>query len=400
MMDLNKLITYGTTFGSLALGWVGGVGRIVETAFLETVELCIDGDSYDVEVGDELDLENIFPPIVDGISKYYIGAVDREGNKKNVIKRYNVVLSTEDKTWYSFLGKIPIKISVGSRAKPSAGQGAVERMAIIQFIRGSLKIENIWEKLLSHKPRGEAEKGLCKNCFGNQDFSEIVYPLLPNLKQVTVCTHGKKDSKWVWNQEVEELFEEVRKFMKAEEWYKQKNIPWRFGILLHGVPGNGKSEFIRALQEEHSLDLCGLTSEKDSLQKDTSGNLFVIEDYDSIFSGRENKSMSKKGDFADLLKIIDKHEGLVVITTNKLEVIDKALGLPENGKSTRPGRLHRVVEMKNPSESVRQKLIEKIVGASFVPDLLEKTKNDTYAQIVDSCAKEALNHFWNNTSTG
>lgn len=395
-MDLSKLLTYGTTIGSFAIGWVGGIGRIVETAFLETIELCIDGDSYDVEVGDELDLENIFPPIVDRISKYYIGLIDRDNSKKNVIKRYNVVLSTEDKVWYSFFGKVPIKVSVGCRAKPSAGQGAVERVATIQFVRGSLKIEEIWEKLLSHKPRGETQKNLCKQCFGNQDFSEIVYPVLPILKETTVCTHGKKESKWLWNPEVNDLLAEVDRFLKSEEWYKQKNIPWRFGILLHGVPGNGKSEFIRALQEEHSLEICGLTSEKDNLQKDTAGDLFVIEDYDSIFNGRKNESLSKKGDFADLLKIIDKHEGLVVVTTNKLEVIDKALGLPENGKSTRPGRIHRVLEMKNPSKEVREKLLTKIVGPGEHSHLLEETNNHTYAQFVDHCAKEALDNFWNN----
>jgi hypothetical protein len=400
-MDLNKMITYGTTLGSIALGWVGGIGRVVETAFLETIELCIDGDSYDVEVGDELDLENIFPPIVDRISKYYIGAVDREGNKQNVIKRYNVVLSTEDRVWYSFVGKVPIKISVGSRSKPSAGQGAVERVALIQFPRGCLKTKDIWKLLLEHKPRAETQKGLCKQCFGNQDFSEIVYPVLPNLKEIILCTHGKKQSKWVWNKEVEDLLEEVRRFLKAEEWHKEKNIPWRFGILLYGTPGNGKSEFIRALQEEHGLDLCGLASEKDTLQKDSQGNLFVIEDYDSIYNGRENKSLSKKGDFADLLKIIDKHEGLVVITTNKLEVIDKALGIPEKGRSSRPGRLHRVLEMGNPTEDVKQQLAKKIFPQNKdFSKILNEAINDTYAQFIDRCAKEALEDFWNNKSTG
>lgn len=397
-MELNKLLTYGTTVGSLALGWVGGIKNLFETAVLESVELCIDGDTYDVEVGDELDLENIFPPVGEGASKYYIGAINKSKDKKHVIKRYNAVLNDEEKSWYSFVNKIPVRISVGARSKPSAGQNAVERIALIQFPRGLLRKEVIWDKLLTHIEKPPTNRQVCKLCFGNSDFSEIVYPNLPLLKTSVVCTHLDKEEKWFWNSEVETLLAEVRRFMKSKEWFIRKNIPWRFGILLHGIPGNGKSEFINAIEEEHDLSRCSLVSEKDSLQKDSDGNLFVIEDYDSVFNGRQNKSLNKKGDFSDLLQIFDSHRGIAIITTNDLSCIDKALGIPESdGRSSRPGRINRVVNMINPNNETKVKIARKIFGAEKeIEGVLQNAHNDTYAQFVDRCSSIALKEFWDN----
>ena len=171
------------------------------------------------------------------------------------------------------------------------------------------------------------------------------------------------------------MVEEARFWKQNEAWYRQRNIPWRRGWLLYGPPGTGKTALIRAVAEDLDLpvfiyDLASMHNVE--LQDEWSKMLSqvpcmaVIEDVDSVFHGRENVVSKEQQTltFDCLLNCLDgvqRANGLfVAVTTNHLERIDPALGCPQDGISTRPGRIDRTLRMGCLDENARIKIASRI----------------------------------------
>ncbi|KAJ9090900.1 hypothetical protein QFC20_007783 [Naganishia adeliensis] len=53
----------------------------------------------------------------------------------------------------------------------------------------------------------------------------------------------------------EKLKRDMAEFLQGEEWYRDRGIPWPRGILLHGVPGSGKTSLIHGLASTCGLDI-------------------------------------------------------------------------------------------------------------------------------------------------
>ena len=136
------------------------------------------------------------------------------------------------------------------------------------------------------------------------------------------------------------MVEEVRRWLKSEDWHKARGIPWRRGWLLHGGPGTGKTSLVRAIAEDFDLpvyvfDLATLFNNE--LQIEWQKMLSCVpcvalfEDIDAVFEGRENK-VGGHLTFDCLLNCVDGIERtdgvLLVITTNHLDRLDAALGVP------------------------------------------------------------------------
>jgi hypothetical protein len=138
--------------------------------------------------------------------------------------------------------------------------------------------------------------------------------------------------------------------------------------------------------------------------------LALIEDVDAVFHGRDNVLGDSGGglSFDCLLNCLSGVEGadgvLVVVTTNKPDLLDAALGRAdgERGVSTRPGRLDRVVRLGPLDEAGRRHLAGRILADC--PDEIERLvaagAGDTGAQFQERCAQIALADYWAKVGRG
>lgn len=223
------------------------------------------------------------------------------------------------------------------------------------------------------------------------------------------------DSLYV-NEDMRDLNIKIKRWFDNKEWFFDRGIQWKRGVLLHGEPGTGKTSFITALAEAYKVplyifDLSTFTNEDlekkwEQLKNDTP--CFVLfEDFDSVFNGRDfaqptSTMMSKPVSFDCVLNILDgavKFDGIVTfITTNEIKKIDPALGGGMNGKKARPGRIDYVYEMQPLDDKGRRFIAESIVYGfegceETVNKLVEESKDLTPAQFKDKCIDIALEKY-------
>lgn len=162
-----------------------------------------------------------------------------------------------------------------------------------------------------------------------------------------VLNVGKKrsmESLFLPSKEKTELLDLIETFLKEDTKteYEKYGIPYKCNILLHGVPGTGKTSTIHCIaslinsdigiiQFNRQIDDIHLTKAINSMTRLDNCKILVLEDIDSIFSDDRKAHDSTKNSvtLSGLLNFLDglmRNEGTIVfITTNRKEVLDEAV---------------------------------------------------------------------------
>lgn len=212
--------------------------------------------------------------------------------------------------------------------------------------------------------------------------------------------------------EASEARKDFRRWCQLKQWYLDRGIPWRRGHLYYGPPGTGKTALVRALAQEadmpvYAYDLSTLSNDEFRYtwmeMQESAPCIALIEDIDGVFHGRENVLANLEGMRASLtfdcllnaLGGIQTADGIfVVITTNKPETLDDALGRPDdNGTMSRPGRLDRSFCLPAPGDAARASIIKRICNTVTKHDLV-CTAEMTAAQVTEWAISKALKDTW------
>jgi transitional endoplasmic reticulum ATPase len=156
------------------------------------------------------------------------------------------------------------------------------------------------------------------------------------------------------------LIEDVQGFFDNQALYKQFAVPWKRGVILHGVPGNGKTVSIKALMNalnERSEPVASLyvksfetncNTEQYSIRaifmmaRSMAPCLLIFEDLDSLVND------DIRSYFLNEVDGLESNDGILMIgSTNHLDQLDPAI-------SKRPSRFDRKYHFKLPGMEERR----------------------------------------------
>ena len=174
----------------------------------------------------------------------------------------------------------------------------------------------------------------------NRDVNRkyIEYNTLNIMGGFTQSTKFKRNLNTIYLENKNKIFESINVWKNSEEFYRERGIPYKLGILLYGEPGTGKSSLVHAIASELNKDVIVLTagailngklSRYNTACCDTPP-IIVIEEIDTIVNSRQNELGEKeKVILSELLNFLDGPSSpdscVVIATTNHIEKLDPAI---------------------------------------------------------------------------
>ena len=151
--------------------------------------------------------------------------------------------------------------------------------------------------------------------------------------------------------EKQEIFDYIDAWVESENYFYERGINHKIGILLYGDPGTGKTTFAKVLATKYNMSLLKLSLNnlskiivKEDFWEQIEQSIVVLEDIDVLVSKRgESVTSEDKENFQALLQLLDGinscKKTIFLATTNYIDKLDSAL--------IRDGRFDIKIEMKN-----------------------------------------------------
>lgn len=175
------------------------------------------------------------------------------------------------------------------------------------------------------------------------------------------------------------LLADMERFLKGEQWYKDRHVPWRRGYLFYGPPGAGKSSAVLALASHFAIPVYvlqfGGAMDDESLPKIVKkvggqNSIVLLEDVDNSLAGVRKGSGSKSDGgqtsavtLSGLLNALDglwAPQGVMyIMTTNHKDRLDPAL--------TRPGRVDYRLKFDLASQEQARSMFLHLYGLEQMP---------------------------------
>lgn len=156
--------------------------------------------------------------------------------------------------------------------------------------------------------------------------------------------------------ESEAICKHIDNFISNIDFYKSKQINYKTGILLYGIPGTGKSSLVKAIASKYNRSICQINvgnldkivlSDVTAMinAEETEKYIVLLEDIDTLTLKRED-IQKNGGSYEDILnglmQFLDSNISpdnvIFVATTNHIERLDEAM--------LRAGRFDLKVEVK------------------------------------------------------
>ncbi|HWZ21405.1 MAG TPA: ATP-binding protein [Cytophagaceae bacterium] len=148
----------------------------------------------------------------------------------------------------------------------------------------------------------------------------------------------------------------VENFLNSKDFYEEKKIPWKRGLLFYGDPGNGKTSIIRTIMSSYNFKPVTIVPsandeairEAFSYAEDQSPSLLYFEDLDSLLEKNIDASS-----FLNLMDGIAAKNGLLVIATaNDISKLKSNI-------TDRPSRFDRKFEIPLPDQQMAYLYLKK-----------------------------------------